>query len=251
MRDFIQPVTKQRLSDGVVDQLKSLLAERNLRPGDKLPSERELSALFKVGRPSIREAIRTLDILGFVDIRPGQGIFVKEPNTDFYLKNLQDSVGMLMEMQQRTFIELLEVRVILETQTAFLAAVNARQKDLDLLDQAFEELEKAIIRYETTLRDEDMQTYINKDFAFHSAVAICSRNNVLHVMINFIEDLIKRSSRRFLSLPDLLKVSREFFAEHGKIREAIRSRSQAGAAEAMRSHLQHAREVMNRIIKTE
>jgi len=244
MKELIQPVTKRRLSDDVVDQFKTMIAEHNLKPGDKLPSERELSILFQIGRPSIREALRTLDILGYVDIRPGQGIFVKEPNNQFYLKTIRESLEMQGELEEKTLLEILEVRGILEFQTATMAARKANENDVAELAEAYGNLTRS-------LRDEDTDQFIEADYEFHKAIARCSGNNVLYVMIHIIEDLVKRTTRKFLTGPDLPAFYEAIRVEHASILEAIRNRSESEAGQAMARHLHHAIEQMKKVLEND
>ncbi|MFH1147294.1 MAG: FadR/GntR family transcriptional regulator, partial [Pseudomonadota bacterium] len=237
-----------RLSEGILEQLKAMLLARGLKPGDKLPSERELAMTFKVGRPSVREAIRTLDILGILDIRPGEGIFVKEPNVNAYLTSMQEALEMLVELEEKTFLEILEVRSILESHTASLAAKNATKDDLALLDQAFQDQTNTLPSLHGARSHADAQAYIDADFAFHKAVAVCSHNGVLCVMINFIKTLVQRTSRKFLFLPNMIEVSTEFLQEHYHVMRAIKGHSPEEATRAMSVHLKHAQSVMARLI---
>lgn len=244
MRELIQPIAKRRLSDDVVDQFKTMIAENNLKRGDRLPSERELSLLFEVGRPSIREAIRTLDILGYVDIRPGQGIFVKEPNAEFYLKTIQESLKMQGELEKRTILEILEVRAILEFKTASMAARNPDKDDLALLGEAYANVVESV-------RNENANQLIEADYEFHKAVAHCSRNYVLYFMIHIIGDLVKRTTRKFLTGPNLPDFYESVRLEHLSILEAIRKRSESEAGDAMARHLEHAFIEMKKFLEDE
>jgi GntR family transcriptional regulator, transcriptional repressor for pyruvate dehydrogenase complex len=233
MKELIQPIAKRRLSDDVVDQFKTMIAKNHLRPGERLPSERELSALFQVGRPSIREAIRTLDILGYVEIRPGKGIFVKEPNAEFYIKTIQESLQMQGGLEKTTILEILEVRSILEFKTASVAARNANREDLAQLEEAY-------ARVVESVRNQNANQLIEADYEFHKSVAHCSRNKVLCFMIHLIGDLIKRTTYKFLAGPNLPYFYESVRLDHASILEAIRKRSEAEAGEAMARHLRRA-----------
>jgi len=241
MKEYIQPITKRRFSDEVTDQLKPLIVERSLKPGDRLPSERELSLSFQVSRPSIREAIRTLNILGLVDIKPGHGIFVKGPDPDFYRKSLQETLLIHMEMEKKTFFEILEVRIILEGRTAAIAARNADENELASLKNTFEAYENLVI-------ENGAQNLVLTDFDFHLAIAKCSHNSVLYVMINIIEDVVSRATQKLISSVDPVDFHRQICREHKKILEPILKRSEEEASRAMVKHLQRAQRAMDRII---
>jgi len=244
MKDLIQPVARKRLSDEVRDQLKALILERNLRPGDRLPPERELSHLFHVGRPSVREAIRSLDILGYLEIRPGHGIFVKEPSPDFFLKTIIESVRISRSLEKRTILELLEVRIILETKIASLTAKNADEKDRMVLQKTFRAFEDA-------LHSEDADLLVNADMDFHKAIARCSHNNVMYVMVGIMEDLSKRTTGEILSLTDFHAYSSRACVEHRRILKAVLEGSEVKAAEAMRRHLMHGRRIIHDVMPGE
>jgi len=229
MRELIQPIGRRRLSDDVIGQLKTLLVEKNLKPGDKLPPERDLSGLFQVGRPSIREALRTLDILGFIDIRPGDGVYVQDPLGGSFLKSIQESLEILTQLEPKTLIEIFEVRMILEAKTASMAAQFASPEDLAFLQNAFRELEDHLT---------DPKSYSEKDWEFHKAVARCSHNNVLFHLINHCSALIKLTSQRFVEVPNITAV---FHPDHRAIFRAIQNRSEKKAVQVMTEHLCHAK----------
>jgi GntR family transcriptional repressor for pyruvate dehydrogenase complex len=237
MRELIQPIGRRRLSDDVIGQLKTLLVERNLKPGDKLPPERDLSGLFQVGRPSIREALRTLDILGFVDIRPGDGVYVQDPLGGSFLKSIQESLEILTQLEPKTFVEIFEVRMILEAKTASMAAQYAGPEDLAFLQKAFRELEDHLT---------DPNSYSEKDWEFHKAIARCSHNNVLFHLINHCSALIKLTSKRFVEVPNITAV---FHPDHRAIFRAIQNRSEKKAVQAMTEHLLHAQESIQRLLR--
>jgi GntR family transcriptional regulator, transcriptional repressor for pyruvate dehydrogenase complex len=237
MRELIQPIGRRRLSDDVIGQLKTLLIEKNLKPGDKLPPERDLSGLFQVGRPSIREALRTLDILGFVDIRPGDGVYVRDPRGGSFLRNIQESLEILVQLEPKTLLEIFEVRMILEAKTASMAAQFAGPEDLAFLQNAFRELEDHLT---------DPKSYSEKDWEFHKAIARCSQNNVLFHLINLCSALIKLTSQRFLAVPNITAV---FHPDHRTIFQAIQNRSEKKAVRAMTEHLFHAKEYIQRLLR--
>ncbi|MBW1789764.1 MAG: FadR family transcriptional regulator, partial [Deltaproteobacteria bacterium] len=220
----------------------------DLKPGERLPSERALVDLFQVGRAPIREAIRTLDVLGVLDVRAGHGVFVKEPDVNSYLKNVQESLDFLVELEKETFIEILDVRRVLESHTASLAAINTTKDDLLLLEKTFQELLHIQGEYQKAPNDEGAKNWIEADFEFHKSVAQCSHNGVLQVMITSIKSLVHRTSRKLLSLPDLVELAQDFNSEHQRVLEAIKAGSPEQASRAMSDHLNHAQEVMSRLI---
>jgi len=125
---MFQQVRVSRASEEVVDQIKEAIYSRQLLPGDRLPSERELSEQFGLSRMTIRDALRVLESTGLVEIKVGAsgGAYVREPN----LEMLSDSLSSFLRLKKTTLLELTEARKIIETATAELAAQRATEEDL-------------------------------------------------------------------------------------------------------------------------
>src|SRR5262245_59456553 len=119
--EAMKPVTRTSLSDEIVQQIIDLISREVLKPGDRLPSERELCKKFGVGRTSLREALRSLAVMGILDGRVGDGTFVSDSNSKYLAKSLQ--WGLLLD--RKKVQDLIETRLMLESQTAFLAAQRA------------------------------------------------------------------------------------------------------------------------------
>jgi len=124
-------VKRTRSSDDVVTQIKDAIIGRKLRTGDRLPSERELCRVFGVSRSTLREGLRTLEVLGVIEIRPGAGggIFTSEPQGD----HLGAALGALLRFRGATVHELAEFRVSFESETARWAAQRAEAEDVERL----------------------------------------------------------------------------------------------------------------------
>ena len=122
---MFQPIVSDRLSDKAVGQIKALIEEGRLKPGDKLPSERALMKLLSVSRASLREAFRVLEALGLIEVRTGIGAFVVQTDAGA-LPN--EWTTLLMNTQQEMF-DLLDVREALEAKAAALAAQKASAED--------------------------------------------------------------------------------------------------------------------------
>ncbi|MCD6397239.1 MAG: FadR family transcriptional regulator, partial [Spirochaetaceae bacterium] len=128
MDNKIEPIKKRRLSEEVLRKLQSMIIDGTYKTGDQLPSERELSELFQVSRASVREALRVLGTLGFLDSRVGigGGTFVKKISIDALLNPFSEILGNEKEL----IIEMFEFRRILETEIARLAALRRTEEDL-------------------------------------------------------------------------------------------------------------------------
>ncbi len=238
METDISPINKRRrLSDDVLTQLKDLIIQKKIKPGEKLPTEKALSDLFQVGRPSIREATRTLGFMGFLDIRQGDGVYVKkEPDIDFYLNLLQESFELFLSVNEQTFLHLLEVRSILEIQTASNAARYADEDDL-------RELKRVLVKLEECL--EDVNAYSELDLEFHNIIARASHNIILYHLMNLIYSLIRRLHHEFINAPEIIEL---FHPHHKNLFEAIKNRSEEKASQTMKEHITEAEKFFRKAI---
>src|ERR1700722_19452445 len=135
----IKPVVKTSISDEIVDQIISLISKGDLKPGQRLPSERELCKTFGAGRSSLREALRCLCIVGVLNARVGEGTSVAADGAKFLGKIVEWRVM----TEQHDIENLMEVRIALEGVTAASAALRNSEKDLLRIDALMEKMESA------------------------------------------------------------------------------------------------------------
>ena len=175
-----QPVGagKGTLSEQVADQIRDLIAHRQLEAGDRLPPMDELTGYLKVSRTAAREAIKLLDAWGVVEVRHGVGTFVADPGKDALRIPLQLSA----ERSDWAIRDLLQVREALEPDIAAIAARNASPENI-------REIEGALHRMDLAL--DDPAEYIPADLAFHSALAEATGNELLVILIHPIIDLLQ------------------------------------------------------------
>lgn len=181
-------VRRPRSSDDVVSQIKDAIISGHLKTGDRLPNERDLCGSFGVSRPTLREALRTLEVLGVIEIRPGStgGIFVCEPQGD----HLGAALGALLQFRGATAHELAEFRVSFESETARWAAERAEAHDIGHL--------RAIADQFSQLAEQDglpWRVLVEVDIAFHEALAEASKNAVrVGIMLGIHRALHEASS---------------------------------------------------------
>jgi GntR family transcriptional regulator, transcriptional repressor for pyruvate dehydrogenase complex len=204
---------------------KEQLASGELRPGQRLLPERELAQKLGVSRPTLREVMRALTLLGAIEIRPGQGAFVTAPN----LGVLREFFSVLLSMQPSLYEHVLEARVAIERQAARLACKHAQISDVD-------RLEAALLKIEKTVSDENAGS--EADFEFHNALVRASHNEVLLFIHEAVQGLLRRShlERRqaVLEMPGFLAT---LGRAHRMIVDAIISRDPDRAEEVVRAHL--------------
>lgn len=195
-----------------------------MAPGDQFPPERELSRLLQVSRTSVRQSFVVLQALGFVDVRHGEGVFLRRT------RGFGESLTKLIERRRR-LPDVLEAREAMEVKLAELAAARRGRRDLTAMQVALERMEKEI--GEGGLGTEG-------DAAFHHAIALAARNEVLLHLVDAMAEVIGESRVESLSEPGRPPRS---LAAHRLILAAIDAGSPEQAGEAMRRHLREVADV--------
>lgn len=211
--EFLPKIKKTRVSDQVFDILKNFIAEGKIKAGEKLPSENELCAMLGVSRPPVNAAVNRLRAMGLVEVRPGDGSYVKNFSSSDYIKNYVDLVKDVMDIP-----ELLEVRWVLDVESFRLAMNRATPEDL-------RELEDITHRYEQARKEKDFDTAADTDFAFHLHICKCSKNRYFFMMYELIGDLLRRQIQMFLVSQD--KYAAEDFKvidDHAQMYQALRDK---------------------------
>ena len=215
-----EPIERRTVYELVAERLLEHISQRRLRPGDALPTERELTQVYHVGRSSVREALRMLQSNGL--IKPaGKGVFVVAE----FANPLNHSLHLLLTLRETDLRELFEVRKILEGETAALAA--ARRTDEDLA-----QMERAIVEMVEGLAAQDW--YIEADLRFHLTIAAATRNRIALRMMQAVRDLLQRALSSIYHIPGSPQRSIE---QHRLILHAIARGDAAGARRQMQEHL--------------
>jgi GntR family transcriptional regulator, transcriptional repressor for pyruvate dehydrogenase complex len=222
--DSMRPVVRTSLSDEIIAQILDLIKRSVLAPGDRLPPERELCKRFGVGRSSLREALRSLSAMGILDGRVGEGTFVND-NHQFLEKALQ--WGLLLD--RKKVQDLIETRLMLESENAFWAAQRAQDEDLRAIEEALVEMKRAL----GTSVD-----FLAADLRFHLAVAAATQNTILASLLEATRGYLQEWIERSLAEPTRAQArARLSLEQHGRIVGALRAGDGQAAREAMREHL--------------
>ena len=208
----------RRLYEDVGERLGEFVRESGMAPGDQFPAERELAHSLHVSRTSVRQSFVVLQALGFVDVRHGEGVFLRRT------RGFGASLAKLLERRQR-LPDVLEAREALEVKLAELAAAHRGEDDLDAMRAALTQMDVEISA--GGLGTEG-------DAAFHRTIALAAGNQVLLHLIDAMAEVIQESRVESLSEPGRPPRSLE---AHRGILAAIESQSTELAAEAMRRHL--------------
>ena len=220
---MLRPVERTRVSQSAVDQIVDLIRLRQLEPGDKLPGERQLVAQLEVGRTSVREALRALEAMGLIEVRPGIGTFVKHPVSDLVDTALPHPLLLNLDALKNLF----ELREIIETSAITTAAVRATADDLKLIRKSVEQMESC---YE----ERDLEGMVTADTELHKAILVATGNDILISLMDNIADLLREMRRASLSISEGVKQS---IAGHRAILTALEQRQPEAARQAMQAHL--------------
>lgn len=219
------PVRKVRLSEGVVDAIKRMIADDGFAPGDKFYSEHELTAKLEVSRSSVREAVRILEATGRLSVQHGKGIFIEDPDTHPY-----DAFVDWLRSNDQSLHEHFEVRLIIEPQTARLAALGARPEDVAQLEKVHAEF---VRNARLGLTAETIQC----DREFHKLLGKATRNNVLFALTRSLTTSMFDDWISSLHVPGRAEKT---VVEHGLVLEAVKGGQAEAAMEHMAAHLRNA-----------
>jgi DNA-binding FadR family transcriptional regulator len=221
---LFNPVNDRRISELIVDQVRLLIRQQQLNPGDRLPAERELCERFGVSRVTVREALRVLEANGLVEIRVGArgGAFVTTPSRE----RVGEGIADLLTLSAVTAAEVTEARLILELGMIPLVCERAADDDIAALLELCD-------RQEEALASGDYQ--MNLSAEFHSRLAECAHNAAVHMVIqSFRGPLLMSLERAQQTAPEMGRLG---VKEHRKLVHAIQRRDVDQATEIMRRHL--------------
>ena len=225
MKDAFAPVLKQSLSDTLARRSRQQIQTGAYRTGDRLPPIMEMARQFGVGHPTIREALKTLEAMGVVEIRHGSGVYVGRSEEVLVLASPDYAGG----VTKKLLLDLIAVRMLLEVQSATDAVANFSAEHVS-------EMRRLLTTAGENLSDDDVLNSVNMEF--HRQIALASGNTVLAQLLNVLQDLFRQEQRLILGIFGSRQRDHE---EHVAIFEAIESRDQALAAERMRAHLEGVR----------
>ncbi len=226
LQSEFEVVRRQKVYEAVAEQIERLILKK-LKPGDKLPSERELADMLQVSRSSIRDAIRSLELLGMVEPRQGAGTIVCEL-VDPSIKPFAEALKRRQEMVG----ELLEFRKMLEPPLAGRAAKHINVELVAKMDDILKLQEKKVAAGEDAMAE---------DAAFHYCIALGSGNSVVLKVLDLVMDLLRDTRQRALQVPGRPEKS---LAGHRRILTAIKHRDADAAESAMRRHIQDIEEIV-------
>jgi GntR family transcriptional regulator, transcriptional repressor for pyruvate dehydrogenase complex len=225
------------VSQNIVNQIRKAIFNGTLKPGDKLPSDRELMDNFGVSKGSVREALRSLEVLGLLEIRKGAlgGAFVTEVKTE----KAKEGFSNFFVFRDLSLENLFDVRLILEAHIAENAASVITGDDLHRLEHNLQETRNA-------LQNDLPLNYREKEIAFHLIIANATRNPLFTFLLDYVETLL-------LDAKIILNPGRDFSMKvlkaHERIYKALAARNAKQARNAMIQDIKEVEEALMRIQK--
>lgn len=211
-----------KLYQEVLIKINKLITEDQLTVGNRLPSERELAERLKVGRSSVREALRALELLGLISTKRGEGTFIQDHTSH----RLVEILAFYILRNVKSKKDLLETRKLVELDTVRLAAERIDEEGIRKIEKILKESDEKLKKGEIP---------VDEDFLFHQAVALASNNNLLYRMwrpifsfgITILEESLERNGRAENSI-----------IEHKKIFQALKDGNVELAEKQMKEHLE-------------
>ncbi|MGH2551939.1 MAG: FadR/GntR family transcriptional regulator [Thermomicrobiales bacterium] len=225
-------IDPRKRADQVRERLVDLMRTGDFNSGDKLPTERQLMAMFGVGRSSVRAAIQSLVGLGIIELRPGLGSYVRSLSIDDVISLVQGAI----RLDYSSALNLHEVRAMIETTASRLAAHRRTERDLV-------EMHLQIVSYDREIAAGNREGSIEADLRFHRALVASAKNPVLSSLLDSISDVLREHRRHygpFGTNPDFATVTQEHIA----IFEAIEAQN---AQQSVLRVSRHMRIIWNQI----
>jgi len=236
MHNSYTPIKRQeKLYSLVAEQIQQLILSRDLKPGDRLPTERELGKTFKVSRTVIREATRALEARGLVESQVGSGTYIRAVKVE----DVTNSIGMYLTTQGKnfTFDSLMEVRRVLEIQVVKLAAERATQEDIEKLESILGNMYKSTV---------NIDAFSKWDLEFHITLAKTCGNPLFNVMLEPLTEALFELIWTGTSVPGAAQEACQY---HRDILDCVKKKDSEGAVKVMRAHLDQAYRVTAEGIK--
>lgn len=226
-------IKTKKIYEEVADALLEKIKAGELKPGEKLDSVQALSESFQVSRSAVREALSALKAMGLVDMKQGEGTYIRE----FEPSHVSQPLSSALLMKKEDVKQLLEVRKLLELGVAAMAAEKRTEDDLQKIRQALLEM-KGI--------DGDEELGEKADFSFHMALAEASQNGLLKHLMNHVSALLletMRETRKIWLFSKRTSVQR-LYEEHERIYSAVAAKDADEAEAAMTAHLTNVEDVL-------
>jgi GntR family transcriptional repressor for pyruvate dehydrogenase complex len=222
------PIKPKRISEEIVKQLRALIFEGKLQPGEKLPPERELARSLSVSRPPLREALNTLQGMGLIEIQQGNRTFVRPITT----RSIYDPLVSFSKESPQNFLQVFEVRKYLDIGSVSLAAKRATSKNIKTI-------EKLYYQMEDDLKNDRLGA--KPDLDFHLEIIKATQNNAYKHLATTIYDLLQEEMRiAWGGIFNNPESKATLLRQHKKIFDSIKNHDPKKGGRAAREHLEYA-----------
>jgi GntR family transcriptional repressor for pyruvate dehydrogenase complex len=223
----LEPIPRVDLTEEVVRRFKWLLAEGKLKPGGRLPPERELATLLGISRPSLRHGLKALELLGAIESRRRHGTFV----SDSAGKVLEQPLALLVLLNATTFEELYEVRRTVEVELAALASMRATPAELDAIEACLAQQRASV---------DSLDLFLKSDLELHNLIGQAAHNTLFSVFLGSLRRLMSHKMLVLLTAPptQVPRNVQRTIDEHAEIVRCLRAGDSDGARSAMVHHLE-------------
>lgn len=213
-------------ADIIIRQIRNLLTTGELKPGDRLPAERQLADRFRVGRSFVRDAIKKLEFYGIVKTLPQSGSYI----AGLEISAMEGMIMDILKMDNYDVYSLVETRLILEVNAVKLCALRRTEKELL-------KLERAMVNFELKLENGLFASSVEDDMIFHRTIAEGSKNLVLKsLLVTITPDIMTNYSKH--KMCDTHLIVSKASQEHRELLNAIRNKDADKAEDIMREHLE-------------
>ena len=213
-------IKRESTLEVIVQQIKGQIKKGILKPGEKLPSERKLADLLGVSRASVREAIQALAFSGYLEVIQGKGTYILEMATQY-----DEIVNFFSKFSNYSLDYLMEARIMLEGEFARLAALNASQEEIDVIERVFNEIASS----------KDLNTFFVKDLEFHLTIAKATHNPIMNGLMKIIGEMLYKETQKII---EISKDTKENTIETTRdLVQAIKQRDAEKAKELMGEHI--------------
>ncbi len=217
-------INKKSTLEIIIQQIKNQIKKGILKPGEKLPSERKLANQLGVSRASVREAIQALAFSGYLEVIQGKGTYILEMATQY-----DEIVNFFSEFSNYSLDYLMEARIMLEGEFARLAALNANQEEIDLVERIFNEIASS----------KDLNSFVVKDLEFHLTIAKATHNPIMNGLMKIIGEMLYKETRKII---EISRDTRKNTIETTRnLVQAIKQRNAEKAKELMSEHIRNIR----------
>lgn len=228
-------IKPKKIYEEVAEALHEMIRTGVIKPGDKLDSVQQLAENFQVGRSAIREALSALKAMGLVEMRQGEGTFIK----GFEAQQIKFPLSTAILMNKEDIAHLLEVRKIIEAGTAAAAAKKRKSADIEALQGALEEMKHA---------KGDGELGEKADFKFHLLLAAAAHNPLLSNLLDHVSEMMIETQKetRRVWLFSKQTTSEKLYEQHMRIFHAVLEQDEEKARKAMLDHLDNVEEILDK-----